>query len=251
MVKLRNFRILKILLLILFVATSSSFLIKESYAEESEVLRLINKERAANSLQPLKIDKELTLVAKIRCEEIKTHFSHTRPDGSRGLNISTKVKGENIAAGHKTPKEVVSAWMKSPSHRKNILHPHFTTIGISHKKTGTGHKYYWVKLFGTAKVKKIKLEKVKNLKTKSKKNQITLMWKKQRPSIATGYEIFVYNPKAKNYKLFKKITNYNTNNLIIVGLESSTTYQYRIRSYKVINKIVYHGSSSTIITRTK
>ncbi|MDR2967088.1 MAG: CAP domain-containing protein [Methanobacteriaceae archaeon] len=248
----KKHRLFQTLLLVLIIATPSFLFVEEVYANESsEVLKLVNKERAAYSLQPLIMDKELTKVAEIRCEEIKILFSHTRPDGTRGLDISPKANGENLAIGQKTPKEVVSAWMKSPSHRKQILNPNFTIIGISHKKTNTEYKNYWVQLFGKVKTKKVYLEKVSGVKVESKKNQITLKWKKQNPAIATGYEIYTYNSKTKKHKLLTKITKYNTNSLIISGLKSSTTYKYQIRSYKVFNKKVYYGSSSAITAKTK
>ncbi len=38
--------------------------------------------------------------------------------------------GENIARGQKTAEEVVTAWMKSPSHKEAILNPDYSDIGI-------------------------------------------------------------------------------------------------------------------------
>ena len=50
--------------------------------------------------------------------------------------------GENLARGQKTPKEVVDAWMRSPSHRDAILNPDYADLGIG---VSAG---YWVQHFG-------------------------------------------------------------------------------------------------------
>ncbi|OJT84616.1 hypothetical protein BM533_19625, partial [Clostridioides difficile] len=40
-------------------------------------------------------------------------------------------QGENTSYGiKKTPKEVVNAWMNSEGHRKNIMNPNFSKIGV-------------------------------------------------------------------------------------------------------------------------
>ena len=94
---------------------------------------------------------DLMRAAKVRAEEITRHYSHTRPDGS---DCFTAVKekyghlGENIAAGYKTPQEVVDGWMNSEGHRKNILNPAFTKIGVGYLYTGKDMAHYWVQMFG-------------------------------------------------------------------------------------------------------
>ncbi|MNR50485.1 Cysteine-rich secretory protein family protein [compost metagenome] len=47
-------------------------------------------------------------------------------------NITFRYAGENIAKGQRTPEEVVKDWMNSPGHRKNILNPHYTMIGVGY-----------------------------------------------------------------------------------------------------------------------
>ena len=38
--------------------------------------------------------------------------------------------GENLARGQLTAEEVVKDWMESPGHRRNMLEPKFTELGI-------------------------------------------------------------------------------------------------------------------------
>jgi len=121
-------------------ATSNSF--------EYKVLDLVNQERSKNGVAPLKMDNTLFNAAKTRSKEIKIKFSHIRPDGSYYYSVSSKVRGENIAWGKKTPKGVMKIWMNSPMHKSNILNPRFKSIGIGYNNKGSG---YWVQLFGDKK----------------------------------------------------------------------------------------------------
>jgi uncharacterized protein YkwD len=66
----------------------------------------------------------------------KNYFSHNAPDGS---NAGDRIKksgyqwkqyGENIATGQSSEKQVVSGWLKSPGHCRNIMNRSFTEIGV-------------------------------------------------------------------------------------------------------------------------
>lgn len=120
-----------------------------SYA--SEVITLVNAERAKYNLAPLTTEKNLSAAALTRAKEIVKSFSHTRPDGTsfstvlKEHGVSYRISGENIAWGQRTPQEVVSGWMNSPGHRANILNERFTSIGVGyHMENG---RTYWTQLF--------------------------------------------------------------------------------------------------------
>ncbi|MGL5436759.1 MAG: CAP domain-containing protein [Lachnospiraceae bacterium] len=121
-----------------------------SYAEE--VVRLVNQERTKNGLKPVTMVTNVQAAAQVRAKEIQTSFSHTRPDGrsySTALqeqNVSNKGSGENIAWGQKSPEHVMSAWMNSDGHRKNILNSNYTTIGVGYYQGANGVNY-WTQLF--------------------------------------------------------------------------------------------------------
>jgi uncharacterized protein YkwD len=59
-----------------------------------------------------------------------------------------RMAAENIAAGHRSPADVVKGWMNSPGHRANILNCGFTQIGVGYATGGT-HGTYWTQNFGT------------------------------------------------------------------------------------------------------
>jgi len=51
-----------------------------------------------------------------------------------------KTAGENLARGFQKPEEVLTAWLNSPSHRKNLLNPDFRDIGLAVVPYRTGEK---------------------------------------------------------------------------------------------------------------
>ena len=105
---------------------------KFNFTYATEVLELVNKERAANGLNALTMTKSLTDGAMIRAAETTVSFSHTRPNGERCFTAFewTSAAGENIAYGQTSPEQVMNGWMNSSGHRANILNSSFTTIGI-------------------------------------------------------------------------------------------------------------------------
>ncbi|MDF3003628.1 MAG: hypothetical protein K0S22_100 [Oscillospiraceae bacterium] len=118
---------------------------------ETEVLRLVNIERANNGLKPLTMNWELSRVARYKSQDMhdKGYFSHTSPtygspfDMMTKFGISYRTAGENIAMGYRTPQAVVTGWMNSPGHRANILKSSFTQIGVGYVASGN----YWTQMF--------------------------------------------------------------------------------------------------------
>lgn len=122
--------------------------------EQVEVLNLVNKERAAQGLKPLTLNKELSRVATIKSKDMndKNYFDHNSPtygspfDMMKAFNISYRAAGENIAKGQRTPSEVMNDWMNSSGHRANILNPNFTELGVGIYKNANG-TIYWTQMF--------------------------------------------------------------------------------------------------------
>ncbi|MBQ7400209.1 MAG: CAP domain-containing protein [Clostridia bacterium] len=117
----------------------------------SQVLALVNAERAKYGLSSLTYDATLGRAADIRAVEIKKLFSHTRPNGQSCFTVldeigySYRTAGENIAYGQRSPEEVMTAWMNSEGHRANILGENYTHIGIGVYESGG--VIYWSQFF--------------------------------------------------------------------------------------------------------
>lgn len=118
---------------------------------ESEVVRLVNVERAQNGLSALTENWELSRVARYKSKDMhdRGYFSHTSPtygspfDMMKNFGISYRTAGENIAKGYRTPQEVVNGWMNSEGHRANILNASFRQIGVGYYANGN----YWTQMF--------------------------------------------------------------------------------------------------------
>ncbi len=127
----------------------------------NEVFKIVNQERAANGVEPLRLNSDLCKAAAVRSQEINTLFEHTRPDGTdcytvlEEMNIQYLGMGENIAAGASTPESVMKNWMNSTGHRANILRSDFTDIGIGVVYIpGSYYGWYWTQIFTYSKFRR-------------------------------------------------------------------------------------------------
>lgn len=126
-----------------------------AYAEK--ILELVNQIRAEAGVGALTLDTNLSKAATIRAIELdySNTFAHSRPDGRHWntvfslCGVGSYIKaGENIAAGQKTPEQVVEAWKNSKGHYENMIDTSFTKMGIGYSSSGVGtYKVYWAQLF--------------------------------------------------------------------------------------------------------
>jgi len=123
-------------------------------AIEAQVVELVNQQRAANGLKPLKLNWELARVARYKSEDMRDrkYFSHNSPtygspfDMIKAFGISYSAAAENIAVGQKTAQAVMNSWMNSPGHRSNILSTSYTEIGVGYASGGS-YGHYWTQMF--------------------------------------------------------------------------------------------------------
>jgi uncharacterized protein YkwD len=115
------------------------------------VVYLVNVERASRC-GPLAVDGRLATAAQRHSDDMAAHdyFSHTSLNGdtladrARAAGFTGGTLGENIAAGQRTPQDVMAAWMASAGHRANILNCDYTVIGVGLNEDG----WYWTQMFG-------------------------------------------------------------------------------------------------------
>ena len=115
-------------------------------AMEAELVRQVNQERARYGAPALKVDAQLSAAALVRAKEIVEKFSHTRPDGTRGITVSEAARAENLAKGQQSVDKVMAAWLTSSGHRRAMLSASYQTTGVAVCKSGG--VFYWVELFG-------------------------------------------------------------------------------------------------------
>lgn len=105
--------------------------------------------------EPLAYSYALEEIAMQRAAEVALSFSHTRPDGTScftatAANGATSW-GENIAAGSSTASGAFKQWREDDDdysgqgHRRNMLNPQYSAIGIGHVVLNGTH--YWTQEF--------------------------------------------------------------------------------------------------------
>jgi uncharacterized protein YkwD len=118
-------------------------------ALEQRVFQFTNEARRKNGLPALEPDKTLMTLARGKSDDmIKRHyFSHPDPEGKTIKEHYAEKKpavggmigvGENISMGKKSEhddtetaaRRIVDGFMVSPGHRKNILEPAYTHLGV-------------------------------------------------------------------------------------------------------------------------
>jgi uncharacterized protein YkwD len=113
---------------------------------EAATLCLTNKFRAANGRRPLKSNRRLVAAAREHASNMVANhfFSHTDPGGRDALQRIKGARylgrspdwtvGENIAWGQGdlgTARSIVSAWIDSPGHRRNLLNRRYRETGLA------------------------------------------------------------------------------------------------------------------------
>lgn len=127
-----------------------------------QVIALTNQERIANGCPSLRRNELLTQSAQYHTIAMaeQDFFDHVGADGSQlsdrvlAAGYDYTMVAENIAAGLRTPAEVVAGWMDSPGHRRNILNCELREIGvgfyeISPDPGSYSYRFYWTQNFGT------------------------------------------------------------------------------------------------------
>jgi uncharacterized protein YkwD len=124
-----------------------------------QLLDAHNVNRAAAGLAPLFVDPTLTAVASERANDMasRNYFSHTSPSGVTAFGIMDRygmgnvLAAENIARNNYPDSQsagtAFTGFMNSPGHRRNILDPALTRVGIAVAYSGE-MKYYAVVFAG-------------------------------------------------------------------------------------------------------
>jgi uncharacterized protein YkwD len=127
-------------------------------ADESDIFRLVNRERQRAGLAVVEWDRGAAALARQYAERMAAErfFAHVDPDGytateraeRAGLRHWSRI-GENLFACDPTPAFTtlaVRGWMRSQSHRQNMLDPNWTAggVGMAEGRDGT---IYVVQIF--------------------------------------------------------------------------------------------------------
>lgn len=126
---------------------------------EMQIIEASNKERIAKHLTILAVNKELSIAAQRKADDMakNSYFAHYSPAGVspwdwlREVGYNYVYAGENLAVHFTTLDTLMQAWMHSPSHRANIVNMHYleTGVGIAQGIRNGAPGWFVVQVFGT------------------------------------------------------------------------------------------------------
>lgn len=110
-----------------------------SSVDQKKLIELTNTERQKKGLPPVSENEALDKAAQLKAQNMfsEDYWAHFAPSGKTpwdfilGAGYKFTFAGENLAKNFYSSSEVVSAWMKSPTHRDNLLSPKYQDIGIA------------------------------------------------------------------------------------------------------------------------
>jgi len=112
-----------------------SMAVPNAVLDTATAAAMISGYRTNNGLNSVTVDPELTKLAQAQANAMaardKLDHNVIRDFGARVRGYDARFAAENIGAGYHTLAEAFSGWRDSPPHRKNMLLPGATHIGIA------------------------------------------------------------------------------------------------------------------------
>ncbi len=120
---------------------------------EADLHRNVNAVRTRHGLVPLRRDAALDAVARAHSEDMASrgYLAHENPEGLDAAGRLRKagrsgfsLAGENVGLTNRPSanREILSGWLTSPVHRRNLLAPVFNAAGLGIARAADGTLYY-------------------------------------------------------------------------------------------------------------
>jgi len=117
-------------------------------ADEEQAVALLNADRSAHGLPPLRVNLTLAALAREYAQDMidRGYFSHVSPEGEEfsdrlaRYGVAFRSAGENLGM-HGSVAAAERMLMNSPSHRANILGRDFDELGIGVRSAADGSVY--------------------------------------------------------------------------------------------------------------
>lgn len=118
-------------------------------ADLATITSNINHQRQGNGLAPVRLHPALAQAAAQQACDMARRGQMTHA-GRGGVGARVRATGyrasltaENIAAGQMDARSAIGAWIRSPSHRANILNRRVRDIGVAQALGADGRTRYW------------------------------------------------------------------------------------------------------------
>jgi hypothetical protein len=106
---------------------------------ESQIIEQLNQERRSAGLEELEVNELLNKAAFLKAQDMIGHdyFAHTSPEDVNPwywleeVEYQYKYAGENLAMDFSSASSVHKAWMKSQTHRENIMSERYKEVGVA------------------------------------------------------------------------------------------------------------------------
>jgi uncharacterized protein YkwD len=116
--------------------------------DEQKAFALLNADRTANGLQPLKLNTGLSALGENYAKDMinRGFFAHNNPEGQTPFDrmhqagINYTYAGENLAINTSVT-AAQKAFMNSTGHRANILNKNYTEVGLGVQTNSKGSVY--------------------------------------------------------------------------------------------------------------
>ena len=214
-----------------------------------KILYYTNQKRKENGLPPLKLNKKLSEAAKAKALDMfaKNYWSHYAPDGKTpwefilSAGYEYEYAGENLAKNFMFSKDVVEAWMRSKTHRENILKKEYTDIGLAvvNGVLNGEETTLVVQLFGKP-FPKVQAKKTNFIK------QVSAETKIQAPSVKTAKKQKISSNTSSNTKE-KPVTKASSFNITLAFL-SLLSLSLILDYYFAIKLKIIRNTSHNLLT---
>ncbi len=145
--------VLFVVLIVNFSIANKIALSKNADDDEHQIFDLVNAQRRKGGLNDLNWDDNLARMARAHSKKMakENFFAHADLDGKTVVNRAkdSRIKnwhkiGENLfyyEGNYNFDALAVKSWMKSPTHRQNILDSDWTATGIGIAESRDGRIY--------------------------------------------------------------------------------------------------------------
>lgn len=110
-----------------------------SQIDPAKVIEITNSERLNAGLEIVRLNEELNQAALAKAADMfaNNYWAHVSPQGTEPWSFVSNAgykyqhAGENLARDFSNPRDIVAAWMASPTHKKNLLDTRYKDIGVA------------------------------------------------------------------------------------------------------------------------
>lgn len=121
--------------------------------DEGSALAAVNAFRTRNGLEPLGLDRRLSQAAATQSaamaarDQMGHNVDGRLPGRVQAVGYDWEALAENLGRGYPSYAAAMQGWIDSPDHRRNLLNPRVTHLGVAAARGGPEDRPYWTQIF--------------------------------------------------------------------------------------------------------